>query len=67
MAHVFTPTLAQRRVRFAAGLAALVAFYLVGFDQGHALSLLQGELAFDQNLIHELVHDARHVAGLPCH
>ena len=41
--------------------------YLVGLDQGVLLSVFQGELAFDQNLIHELVHDARHAAAFPCH
>lgn len=41
--------------------------YIVGLDQGLLLSLVQGELAFDQNLIHELVHDARHTAAFPCH
>jgi cobalt transporter subunit CbtB len=29
--------------------------------------LVQGSAAFDMNLIHELVHDARHAAGFPCH
>jgi cobalt transporter subunit CbtB len=29
--------------------------------------LVQGPAAFDVNLIHEAVHDARHAAGFPCH
>jgi hypothetical protein len=45
----------------------LLAFYVVAIDQGLLLSLGQGNVAFDQNLIHELVHDARHAAGFPCH
>jgi cobalt transporter subunit CbtB len=41
--------------------------YLVGLDQGLLLSLVEGQTAFDQNLIHEFVHDARHSAAFPCH
>lgn len=40
--------------------AAFVLVYLVGFEQG-AFSLLSS------NYVHEFVHDARHLAGLPCH
>ncbi len=43
------------------------ALYLLALDQGFFLSLFQGDIAFDMNLLHELVHDARHVAGFPCH
>lgn len=52
-------------VRLAALFFAL--FYLLGIDQGHLLSIVQGSVAFDQNFIHEVVHDARHAAGFPCH
>jgi len=45
----------------------LSALYLLALDQGFFLSLFQGDIAFDMNLLHELVHDARHVAGFPCH
>lgn len=49
-------------------LAAAGALYaLFAFDQGHLLSVMQGQTAFDINFIHELVHDARHAAGFPCH
>jgi cobalt transporter subunit CbtB len=48
-------------------LLALGALYLLALDQGYLLSLVQGSVAFDQNLIHEAVHDARHAAGFPCH
>ena len=41
--------------------------YLVGLDQGTLLSVFEGQTAFDQNLIHEFVHDARHSAAFPCH
>ena len=46
---------------FAAGL------FIVGFDQGHILSLVYGEEAFQELYIHELTHDMRHAAGFPCH
>ncbi len=39
---------------------AFVAMYLVGFEEG-ALSVV------NSNIVHEFVHDARHLAGLPCH
>ena len=42
-------------------------FFVVGFDQGHIFSLVLGEQAFDEMLIHELTHDMRHAAGFPCH
>lgn len=48
-------------------LAFLLLFYLVAIDQGFVLSLVQGKLAYTQNMIHELTHDARHTAGFPCH
>ena len=48
-------------------LLGLFGFYLLALDQGFFLSLFQGDVAFDMNLLHELVHDARHVAGFPCH
>lgn len=49
------------------GILGAFAIYVLGLDQGILLSVVQGELAFDQNLIHELVHDARHAAAFPCH
>ena len=52
-----------------AGLALLALFmlYALALDQGLLLSWVQGPAAFDMNLIHEFVHDARHAAGFPCH
>jgi Probable cobalt transporter subunit (CbtB) len=67
MAHVWTPTARQDRARLAVGVLGLLMLYLVGLDQGFLLSLVEGRAAFDQNLIHEFVHDARHTAGFPCH
>jgi cobalt transporter subunit CbtB len=46
---------------------AFAAFYVLALDQGWLFSLVQGARAFDLNWIHEAVHDARHVAGFPCH
>ena len=45
----------------------LFALYVLALDQGFLFSLLQGPAAFDMNLIHEALHDARHAAGFPCH
>jgi ABC-type spermidine/putrescine transport system permease subunit II len=45
-------------VMFAASL--LLALYFVGADQG-ATSLVPG------HMVHEFVHDARHLLGVPCH
>jgi hypothetical protein len=57
------------RARRLIGVAAVAAFglYLLAVDQGLALSVVQGGLAFDQNLIHEVLHDGRHALGVPCH
>lgn len=38
----------------------LLALYFVGADQG-ATSLVPG------HMVHEFVHDARHLLGVPCH
>lgn len=48
-------------------LVGLFGLYALALDQGFLLSLVQGAAAFDMNLIHEAVHDARHAAGFPCH
>ncbi len=58
---------ANRGVLVGAVVLGLFALYLLALDQGFFLSLFQGDIAFDMNLLHELVHDARHVAGFPCH
>jgi len=43
-----------------AGLLLALTVFFVGAEEG-ALSLLGG------NTVHELVHDARHLLGFPCH
>ena len=48
-------------------LLALFTLYVVALDQGFLLSWIHGPAAFDMNLIHEALHDARHAAGFPCH
>lgn len=59
----------ETEARILAGAAALaiLGLYVLVIDQGFLLSLFQGARAFDMNFIHELVHDARHAAGFPCH
>jgi len=53
----------------ATGLVMLGLFtlYVAALDQGFLLSWIHGPAAFDKNLIHEALHDARHAAGFPCH
>ena len=43
-----------------AGVLLLALLYLVGMDQG-ATSLISG------SMLHEFVHDGRHLLGFPCH
>jgi hypothetical protein len=52
---------------FSVAVLGVFSLYLVGFDQGHLLALFQGHGALTQNMLHELVHDARHSAAFPCH
>lgn len=40
-------------------LFAMLALYLVGFDQG--------AISRTGMYMHELMHDGRHLMGLPCH
>jgi hypothetical protein len=50
-------------------LAAIVVFglFVVGYDQGHLFSIVQGNGAFDAKYLHEFTHDIRHASGFPCH
>jgi hypothetical protein len=45
----------------------LFGLFIVGYDQGHLFSLVQGQKAYDDLWIHEFSHDMRHAAGFPCH
>jgi len=67
MAHVSVSARPRRTASLPLLVLGTLALYIVGLDQGLLLSVTQGAAAFDQNLIHELVHDARHSAGFPCH
>ena len=67
MTQLVTQAAANRGVLVGAVALGVFALYLLALDQGFFLSLFQGDIAFDMNLLHELVHDARHVAGFPCH
>ncbi len=40
-------------------LSAFLVLYLVGFDQG--------AISRSGMFMHELMHDGRHLLGLPCH
>jgi len=48
-------------------LVGAVVVYLVLFDQGAAAAVLLGTAAGNENLLHELFHDGRHLRGAPCH
>ncbi len=43
-----------------------IGLFVVGYDQGHIFSVIQGAEAFDELYIHELTHDMRHAEGFPC-
>ena len=45
----------------------IVGLFIVGFDQGHIFSMINGESAFVDQFLHELTHDMRHTAGFPSH
>jgi hypothetical protein len=45
----------------------LMGIFVVGYDQGHLFSIVQGQEAFDTKWTHEFYHDMRHAAGFPCH
>ena len=61
------PHVQQPRALIPVALLGLAVLYVLALDQGLILSLIQGQTAFDMNVIHEFVHDARHAAGFPCH
>jgi len=45
----------------------IIGLFIVGYDQGHMFSIVQGEQAFIDQFLHEFSHDLRHAAGFPCH
>jgi hypothetical protein len=48
-------------------LLGMFGLYALALDQGFLFSPFQGAEAFDMNVLHEVLHDARHAAGFPCH
>jgi hypothetical protein len=42
-------------------LISAVLYYFIGVDEG-ATSIVRGDVH-----VHELIHDARHFLGFPCH
>lgn len=65
MALAYTPnrhltdTIGITLAAVGAVLLALLTLYLVGFDQG--------AISRSGMYLHELMHDGRHLMGLPCH
>lgn len=65
--HILVPPHVRRRQYLLSLAAGLFLFFLMALDQGQLLSLIQGKVAYAQNVIHETVHDSRHANGMPCH
>ena len=64
-----TRTVGKPPILAVALLAVVFAFglFIVGYDQGHIFSVIQGVDAYEELYIHELTHYMRHAAGFPCH
>jgi Probable cobalt transporter subunit (CbtB) len=45
----------------------IIGIFVIGYDQGHLFSIVQGQEAFDTKWMHEFYHDTRHASGFPCH
>ena len=45
----------------------MLLVYLTMFDQGAALAAFVGSVSSEQNYLHELLHDGRHLNGAACH
>ena len=48
-------------------IVCIFGLFIVGYDQGHIFSVMQGEQAYVDQFLHEMTHDIRHAAGFPCH
>jgi len=44
-------------------IVCVFGLFIVGYDQGHIFSVVQGEQAYVDQFIHELTHDIRHAAS----
>ena len=64
---VGTPSGVQLGLLGLVSLAAFLALFAVGYDQGQIMSFSLGDLSYQLNVVHEFFHDARHAAGLACH
>ena len=64
-----TSTVSKPPMLAIALLAVVFAFglFIVGYDQGHLFSIVQGVEAYEELYMHEMTHDMRHAAGFPCH
>jgi putative cobalt transporter subunit CbtB len=45
----------------------LMLLYLLAFDQGQLFSVVMGQTAYQQNMLHEFFHDGRHLFAFACH
>ena len=45
----------------------ITGIFVVGYDQGHLFSIVQGQEDFDTKWMHEFYHDMRHSSGFSCH
>ncbi|NOJ30208.1 MAG: cobalt transporter [Nitrososphaeraceae archaeon] len=48
-------------------LVFVLGIFVIGYDQGHIFSIVQGDTAYGNLWMHEFTHDLRHAAGFPCH
>lgn len=60
-APITVPVTVGTRWMIGAAFVALALYYFIGIDQG-AVSVFGNNM-----VIHEFVHDARHLLGFPCH
>ena len=71
MTNTFQITKSQGPVPIIAAAILFVLFgiglFVVGFDQGHLFSIVQGQTAYHDLYLHEFSHDMRHASGFPCH
>ena len=43
----------------------IMGIFVVGYDQGHLFSIVQGQEAYDTKWMHEFYHDMRHGSRIP--
>ncbi len=58
----------QERIIAALMIAmGLSLLYLLAFDQGQLFSVVMGQAAYQQNMLHAFFHDGRHLFAFACH